>query len=100
MKLAMLNKRRLITSVEYDQTRKVINLSLSDGACLSVPASRIQFDGPDKRPTDAQLAEVQRWGGGNSIYFESLSEVLFLENLKDGVYGDRVWMESLSTMAV
>ena len=92
----MLDNRRLIKSVKYNRDRKAIDLFLSDGASLSVPVSQIQFDGPENRPTDVQLAEVQRWGGGNSIYFESLSEVLFLEDLKDGIYGDRAWMESLA----
>ena len=96
----MLNNRRVIKSVEYNRERKAIELSLSDGASLSVPVSQIQFDGPENRPTDAQLADVQRWGGGNSIYFESLSEVLFLDDLKDGIYGDRVWMESLAVAYV
>ena len=95
-----LSSRRLIKSVEYSRERQAIDLSLSDGASLSVPVSQIQFDGQNNRPTDAQLAEVQRWGGGNSIYFESLSEVLFLDDLKDGVYGDRTWMESLAAAYV
>jgi len=93
----MMTNRRLIKSVEYNQERKTIELSLSDGASLSVPVSRIQFDGAENRPSKAQLAEVQRREGGNSIYFGSLSEVLFLEDLKDGIYGDRAWMESLKT---
>lgn len=93
----MLDNKRLITSVEYSRDRKAIDLFLSDGASLSVPVSQIQFDGSENRPTEAQLAEVQRWGGGNSIYFESLSEVLFLGDLKDGIYGDRAWMASLAT---
>ena len=96
----MLDNRRVIKSVEYNQERKAIELSLSDGASLSVPVSQIQFDGPENRPTEAQLAEVQRWGGGNSIYFESLSEVLFLDDLKDGIYGDRTWMASLAAAYV
>ena len=91
-----LSSRRLIQSVEYNRESQAIDLFLSDGASLSVPVSRIQFDGPNNRPTDVQLSEVQRWGGGNSIYFESLSEVLFLEDLKDGIYGDSAWMESLA----
>ena len=96
----MLDNRRVIKSVEYNQERKAIELSLSDGASLSVPVSQIQFDGPENRPTEAQLAEVQRWGGGNSIYFESLSEVLFLDDLKDGIYGDCTWMASLAAAYV
>ena len=92
----MLISRRLIKSVEYNRERQAIDLHLSDGASLSVPVSRIQIDGPENRPSETQLSEVQRWGGGNSIYFESLSEVLFLEDLKDGIYGDRAWMESLA----
>ncbi len=60
MRLKRLANRRVIKSVEYNQERKAIKLSLSDGAGLSVPVSQIQFDGPENRPTDAQLAEVQR----------------------------------------
>ena len=92
----MLSSRRLIKSVEYNRERQAIELFLSDGASLSMPVSRIQFDGSNNRPTEAQLSAVQRWGGGNSIYFESLSEVFFLEDLKDGIYGDRTWMDSLA----
>jgi len=93
----MMTNRRLVESVEYNRERQTIELSLSDGASLSVPVSKIQFDGLENRPSEAQLAAVQRWGGGNSIYFESLSEVLFLEDLKDGIYGNRAWIESLAT---
>lgn len=96
----MLDNRRVIKSVEYNRESKAIELSLNDGASLTIPVSQIQFDGSENRPTDAQLAAVQRWGGGNSIYFESLSEVLFLEDLKDGIYGDRPWMESLAVAYV
>jgi len=93
----MSNSKRLIDTVEYDRDHRNLKLTLSDGAALSIPVSRIQFDGLDNRPTDNQLAEVQRWGAGTSIYFESLSEILYLDDLKDGVYGDRTWMESLAT---
>ena len=96
----MLDNRRVIKSVEYNRESKAIELSLNDGASLTIPVSQIQFNGSENRPTDAQLAEVQRWGGGNSIYFESLSEMLFLEDLKDGIYGDRPWMESLAVAYV
>lgn len=96
----MLSESRLVKAVEYLKDRKAVKLTLTDDAELTVPVSRLQFDGIQTRPTDDQLANVKVWGAGITIYFPELSEVLFLEDLIEGIYGDQDWMESLKSVVV
>ena len=84
--------RTLIETVSYEAKRRCFQLSLNNGASLSVPidllAMELWENGQLKaapRPTDAQLSTVQVWSGGRSIDIDCIKQNFGLEQLLKAV---------------
>jgi len=86
----------------YIADSRDLEISLDDGSRHFIPVDRLEMveNMPDAfvaidRPTDEQLADVKVWGGGASIYWESIEQVFLIEELLAGIYGRPAWMERL-----
>jgi hypothetical protein len=54
---------------------------------------------PIARPTDEQLSDVQVWGGGTALYWESIEQVFRVDELLAGIHGRPAWIENLAVSA-
>lgn len=97
---------RLATSARYIASSRELELTLDDGSRHLVPMDRLEMVESTPTvfvqiasPTDEQLSDVQVWGGGSAIYWESIEQVFRVDELMAGIYGRPAWMESLSVSA-
>jgi hypothetical protein len=85
----------VVVFARYSRTHARLQIGFANGVCLAVPVALIQeLQTHEPRPTAAQLAEVEIWGGGQSIYFPKLDLSLWAPGLLHGVFGTREWMTS------
>jgi len=82
----------LIEAVSYEAEGQRFEISLDNGASLSVPVDLLKIelweDGQIKaapRPTDAQLSTVKVWSGGRSIDIDCIKQNFGLEQLLKAV---------------
>jgi hypothetical protein len=87
-----------VASVEYLGGRAdVIVLRLSTGGRLAIPREYLQGL---EHATEAQLAEIQLWGGGISVSWPQLDVDHYLPHLLEHRYGSDAWMEKLRVRGV
>jgi hypothetical protein len=84
-------------AARYSRTHHKLEVSFANGVDIAVPIALIQdLQMLAQAPTPAQLAEVEIWGGGQSIYFPRLDESVWAPGLLRGVYGTKLWMRDLA----
>jgi hypothetical protein len=87
----------VVVSARYGRAHARLEIEFANGVCLGVPVSLIQdLQTLEPRPTASQLAEVEVWGGGQSVYFPRLDLSLWAPGLLQGVFGTRGWMRELA----
>ena len=87
-----------VVAAEYLGGRAdVIVLRLSTGGRLAIPREYLQGL---EQATEAQLAEIQLWGGGISVSWPQLDVDHYLPNLLERRYGDARWMAALQLRGV
>jgi hypothetical protein len=87
-----------VVAAEYLGGRAdVVVLRLNTGGRLAIPREYLQGlqDG-----TEAQLSEIQLWGGGISVSWPQLDVDHYLPHLLKRRYGDARWMEALQRRGV
>jgi len=104
--MATYEDERLATAARYIASSRELELTLDDGSRHLIPVDRLEMVAsvendfnPISRPTDEQLDDVQVWGGGSAVYWESIEQVFRVNELLAGVYGRPAWMERLSVLA-
>lgn len=97
---------RRAVSARYIANSRDLEIALDDGSRHLIPVDKLEMvkNTPDdfvpiERPTDEQLEDVKIWGGGASVYWESIEQVFLVEELMAGIYGRLAWMESLMVTA-
>ncbi|WP_310630084.1 DUF2442 domain-containing protein [Paraburkholderia sp.] len=84
-------------AARYSRAHHKLEVSFANGVDLAVPIALIQdLRMLEPAPTPAQLAEVEIWGGGQSIYFPRLDESVWAPGLLSGVYGTKLWMRDVA----
>ena len=87
-----------VVAAEYLGGRAdVIVLRLSTGGRLAIPREYLQGL---EQATEAQLAEIQLWGGGISVSWPQLDVDHYLPHLLERRYGDARWMAALQLRGV
>ncbi len=85
-------------SVEYIGGKAdVVVIRLSTGGRLTIPREELQGL---EEATEAQLSEIQLWGGGISLSWPQLDVDHYLPHLMEHRYGSDAWMESLKVRGV
>ena len=104
--MAQSEDHRRAISAKYLSDSRELEIALEDGSRHFIPVDRLEMveNTPDAfipiaRPTDTQLTNVKVWGGGASIYWESIGQIFLVEELVAGIYGRTAWMESLMVSA-
>ncbi|WP_321901328.1 DUF2442 domain-containing protein [Paraburkholderia tropica] len=84
-------------AARYSRTHHKLEVSFANGVDIAVPIALIQdLQMLAHAPTPAQLADVEIWGGGQSIYFPRLDESVWAPGLLSGIYGTKLWMRDLA----
>lgn len=93
---------RRATAARYVTDSRDLEITLDDGSRHLIPVDRLEMVkntsdafAPIEKPTNEQLADVKIWGGGASIYWESIEQIFLVEELMAGVYGRPAWMKRL-----
>jgi len=87
----------VVVTVRYNRTDERLEIGFANGVHLAVPVALIQdLQMLKPVPTAAQLAEVEVWGGGQSVFFPQLDLSLWAPGLLQGVFGTRGWMRELA----
>jgi hypothetical protein len=79
----------LASAARYEARSKRIVVDLTNGSTFAFPADRVQGL---EQATPAQLAEVEIWGDGYSLHWESLNEDYTVPGLLAGIFGTRKYM--------
>ncbi|MBC5804712.1 MAG: DUF2442 domain-containing protein [Candidatus Eremiobacter antarcticus] len=79
-------------AVAYRPEDDVIVIKLATGVELAIPRRLLQ--GLENATTD-QAAQVEIWGPGSSLHWESLDVDHYIPSLIEGVFGNRRWMSAL-----
>ncbi|WP_321913079.1 DUF2442 domain-containing protein [Paraburkholderia sp. J11-2] len=84
-------------SARYSRVRARLEIEFANDVAIGVPVALIQeLQSLERAPTAAQLAEVEIWGGGQSLYFPRLDLLLWAPGLLQGVFGTQEWMRELA----
>ncbi|CAM2176204.1 DUF2442 domain-containing protein [Paraburkholderia sacchari] len=84
-------------AARYIRTHRKLEVAFANGVSIAVPIGLIQdFQMLETPPTAAQLAEVEIWGGGQSVYFPQLDLLVWAPGMLQGVYGSKAWMRELA----
>lgn len=87
----------VVVSARYSRAHARLEIEFANGVYLAVPVALIQdLQMLEPRPSASQLAEVEVWGGGQSVYFPRLDLSLWAPGLLQGVFGTRGWMRELA----
>lgn len=76
----------------YRAKDDVIAIKLATGVELAIPRPLLQGL---ENATPEQAAEVEIWGPGSSLHWESLDVDHHVPSLIEGVFGNRRWMSEL-----
>jgi hypothetical protein len=79
----------LATSARYDARSKRIVVNLNNGSTFAFPPAVVQGL---EHATATELAEVQIWGDGYSLHWETLDEDYTVPGLLAGIFGTRKYM--------
>lgn len=84
-------------TARYSRTHHKLEVAFANGVSIAVPVALIQdFQMLEKPPTPAQLAQVEIWGGGQSVFFPRLDLLVWAPGLLQGIYGSKAWMRELA----
>jgi hypothetical protein len=84
-------------AAHYNRTSRKLEISYAHGVDIAVPIVLIQeFHFMESWPTPTQLARIEIWGAGSSIYFPRLDEAVWAPGLLNGAYGSKIWMEDIT----
>ena len=83
----------LAVSARYDVETQRLVIELKNGSTFAVPASLVQGLAD---ATDAQRGEIEVWGDGYALRWESLDLDFTVPGLVSGVFGTRRYMASLA----
>ncbi|WP_052391740.1 DUF2442 domain-containing protein [Paraburkholderia bannensis] len=84
-------------AARYNRTNRKLEISYAHGVDIAVPIILIQeFHFMPTWPTPSQLARIEIWGAGSSIYFPRLGEAVWAPGLLNGAYGSKIWMEEVT----
>lgn len=84
-------------AARYSRAHTRLEIEFANGVGLAVPVALIQeLQTLERPPTAAQLAQVEVWGGGQSLYFPRLDLLLWAPGLLQGVFGTQEWMSELA----
>lgn len=87
----------VVVSARYSRTHARLEIGFANGVFLAVPIALIQdLQMLEPPPSAAQLAEVEVWGGGQSVYFPRLDLSVWAPGLLQGVFGTQGWMRELA----
>ena len=90
-------QRPVAVSARSSRTHARLEVKFANGVGVAVPVALIQeLQMLERKPTAAQLADVEIWGGGQSIYFPRLDLLLWPPGLLHGVFGTQEWMRELA----
>ena len=94
---------RLAISAQYLPDSRELMVVLDDASKHLWPVDRLEMLdrelNPVLRPSNEELADVKVWGGGGSVYWETLEQVFAIDELLSGIYGRPAWMASLTVEA-
>ena len=90
---ALREEPRAIT-VRYDKKQKRVIIDLNTGATYIFPPRLAQGL---SHATDEELADVKVLGQGFALEWTTLDEHFSIKCLLAGVFGNKVWMENLSS---
>lgn len=79
-------------AVTYRAKNDVFTITLATGVELVIPRKLLQGL---ENSTPAQRAEVEIWGPGSSLHWESLDVDHYVPSLIEGVFGNRRWMSAI-----
>jgi hypothetical protein len=84
-------------SARYSRVRARLEIEFANGVGIAVPVALIEeLQTLPHAPTAAQLADVEVWGGGQSLYFARLDLLLWAPGLLQGVFGTPEWMREIA----
>jgi hypothetical protein len=83
----------LAASARYDAETQRLVIELKNGSTFAVPARLVQGLAD---ATDAQRSEIEVWGDGYALRWESLDLDFTVPGLVSGVFGTRRYMASLA----
>jgi hypothetical protein len=87
---------QLANSARYDAATGRLIIELKNGSTFMVPAQLIQGLA---NATDAQRSEIEVWGEGYALRWESLDLDFTVPGLVSGIFGTRKYMASLAGRA-
>ena len=90
---ALREEPRAVT-VRYDKKQKRVIIDLNTGATYIFPPRLAQGL---SQATDEELADVKVLGHGFALEWTKLDEHFSIKGLLAGVFGNKVWMENLSS---
>lgn len=97
---------KLAKTVIYDSNAKEVIVTLKDGSRHAWPVRLLEMvqSEPDawvplKNVTDQQLADVEVYGGGRYILWDTLGQSFSVADLLAGIYGREAWMKGLMMTA-
>ncbi len=82
-------------SAKYRAAKDAFTITLSTGVEIVIPRKLLQGL---EHATPAQAAEVEIWGPGDSLHWESIDVDHFVPSLIEGVFGNRRWMSEIGKM--
>ena len=90
---ALREEPRAVT-VRYDKKQKRVIIDLNTGATYIFPPRLAQGL---SQATDEELADVKILGHGFALEWTTLDEHFSVKGLLAGIFGNKVWMENLSS---
>lgn len=79
-------------AANYRAKDDVVAIKLATGVELAIPRKLLQGL---ESATPEQAAEVEIWGPGSSLHWESLDVDHYVPSLIEGILGNRRWMSEL-----
>ena len=88
-------------SASYDRSSKALVIQFLDGSILSIPVrllEMVSYDGSEwvsVKPSDEQLDAVEVSYHGDRIIWDDIGQRYRINDLKQGIYGRKAWMDGL-----
>ena len=79
-------------SAKYRPGKDAFVIALATGVEIVIPRKLLQGL---ENATPAQAAEVEIWGPGDSLHWESIDVDHYVPSLIEGVFGNRRWMSEI-----
>ncbi|MEL7225686.1 MAG: hypothetical protein AAGL17_12710 [Cyanobacteria bacterium J06576_12] len=88
-------------SASYNRHKRTLAIQFLDGSILSIPVrllEMISYNGSEwlsVEPSDEQIQAVEVSYHGDRIIWDDIGQRYRINDLKQGVYGRKAWMDSL-----